>query len=124
LKTDDGLNNVFKSIFIPSLGRKNVGLKNGKLITFSIIGLATISVLSKIYSNNQYSKFLAANDQVTLDKSYDNANIANKAHLISAGLGITIYSFNLVSVFSKGRKNKANYQYDNLPFKKNDIVAY
>ncbi len=124
LKTDDGPNNVFKSIFIPSLGRKNVGLKNGNLITFSIIGLATISVLSKIYSNNQYSKFLAANDQVTLDKSYENANIANKAHLISAGLGITIYSINLVSVFSKGRKNKANYQYDNLPFKKNDIVAY
>lgn len=107
-KKSDGPGNVLYSVFIPSIGRNNVGLKNGTSWTLAIIGLAAISIGSKLYSNTEYDKFIKANDQLTLDKSYKNANDSNKIALISAGLGLTLYSINLYSVFTKGLKNKKN----------------
>ena len=111
-KKSDGPGNVLYSVFIPSMGRNNVGLKNGTSWTLAILGLAAISVGSKLYSNAEYNKFLKANGQVELDKSYKNANASNKISLISAGLGLTLYSINLYSVFSKGTKNKKNPNYN------------
>jgi len=107
-KKSDGPGNVFYSVFIPSIGRNNVGLKNGTSWTLAILGLAALSIGSKLYSNNEYDKFLKSNDQLELDKSYKNANDSNKIALISAGLGITLYAINLSSVFTKGLKNKKN----------------
>ena len=104
----DGPGNMFYSVFIPSVGRNNVGLKNGNSWTFAILGLTAISVGSKLLSNSEYDKFLNANDQITLDKTYENANNLNKISIVSGGLGITLYSYNLLSVFSKGIKNKKN----------------
>jgi hypothetical protein len=105
---NDGPGNAIYSVFIPSVGRNKVGLKNGKTWTLGIIGLAAIAVGSKYYSNLQYDKFLIANDQSSLDKSYNNANIANKISLVSAGLSATLYTINIVSVLSKGINNKKN----------------
>jgi len=121
----DGPNNVLKSIFIPSVGRNNVGLKNGKSITMVILGLAALSIGSKLYSNSEYNKFLNSNDQITLDKTYQNANNFNKVALVSAGLGITLYSYNLFSVFAKGKKNLRNQISSNsLPSKNDKIILY
>lgn len=124
LQTKGGPTNVFKSAIIPSLGRNSVGLKKGALINIAIIGLAALSVGSKLYSNKEYNKFLQANDQFTLNKAYNNANLSNQIFLVSTGLGLTIYSTNLISVFSKGLKNRAKNKNIVIVPSKDDIVIY
>jgi hypothetical protein len=125
IKRLDGPSNVLKSVFIPSAGRSKVGLTNGKLINIAIFSLAALSISSKLYSNSEYRKFLNANNQKDLDQSYQNANSTNKVSLISAGLGITIYSYNLISVFSKGKQNQNNLNSNNmLPEKSDKILLF
>ena len=116
LKCSTGPINAYLSLIYPGLGTYNVGLKQQgikKMKSFSFFAAAT--VLSKIFSNVSYNKYLNSTDQSEIDKHYQNANISNKIFLgsllVSACFYIEDFSFSL----KRGKLNRRkieDYDYD------------
>jgi hypothetical protein len=50
------------------------------------------SIFSKLYSVNQYNKYLKATDQTASDRFYRNANVGQRIALISAGFAISFHA--------------------------------
>ena len=96
------------SAIMPGLGTLKVTYGNkgwGRLTSFLL--LSSVAVGSKLYSDEQYAKYLTATSLVDADNYYNNANNANKLAFITGGLSATIYLYDIFWVFSKGLKNKS-----------------
>lgn len=97
---------VFLSILMPGMGTLKVsyGKKGwGRFTNFLLT--SGIALGSKIYSENQYNKYLEAKDQMEIDKYYNIANISHKISLISTGISASIYLYDIFWVISNGSKN-------------------
>ena len=83
-----------------SYGKKGLGRS---LIFFSTL---LIAIVSNNNSNKQYEAYLnEKNDQRQMNIYYNNANTSHQIALISGGISASIYLYDVIWVFSKGRKN-------------------
>ena len=83
-----------------SYGKKGFGRS---LIFFSTL---LIAIVSNNNSNKQYEAYLnEKNDQRQMNIYYNNANTSHQIALISGGISASIYLYDVIWVFSKGRKN-------------------
>ena len=98
---------AINSMVFPGWGTKKVSYgKKGlgrSLIFFSTL---LIAIVSNNNSNKQYEAYLnEKNDLSLMNIHYKNANLSHKVALISCGISASIYLYDVIWVFSKGRKN-------------------
>lgn len=105
-----GPSNMFLSLLLPGLGVKNVtgGEKNGYERTVITYGLFAVSAGCKLYSVNQYNKYLSATDQYKIDTYFNTANSYNKYFIAAAATGIVVWVYDVIWVANKGFKNRKN----------------
>ena len=121
-KNNTGPLNVFFSMLLPGLGTNRVTYKqegNIKMIYFLLS--ATVSGVSKYYSNQFYQKYQNATSIDDLENNYMIANNLNKVYLISGGIGATIYIYDFFYVLSRGFKNKTEQRRINSSLK-NQVI--
>jgi len=101
--------NAILSIFIPGLGDKWVtgglspAINKKATITYSLLFAGAVS---KIYSNNQYRKYLNEYDPILYEEYYRNANISNKVYNILLPAGVLYWIYDIYWVYKKGMENK------------------
>jgi|WetSurMetagenome_2_1015567.scaffolds.fasta_scaffold00376_14 hypothetical protein len=105
-RNNNGPINSAYSLILPGWGTLKVsdGNKGKGRMTLFLLSTA-ISAGCKIYSNNEYNKFIESNGSSTGEDHYNNANIANQAFLVSGGIAASIYIYDFIWVFRKGIKN-------------------
>ena len=105
---NDGAGNVLLSILIPGLGDHRVshGKRKGIGITLSTCGLIGAGVGLKLFSNNEYKKYLAVTTQNEMDKYYKTANVTNKLFYGSVIVAGCIWLSDIIWVACKGKQNK------------------
>lgn len=98
--------NALFSLVIPGSGSLLVsyGKKGWSRFTWFLIS-SGVGIGSKYYSNKQYRSYLDATNQTDIDTYYSNANILNKIAIISGGVSVSIYLYDIIWAFSKGCKN-------------------
>ena len=102
-----GPSSVFYSMIMPGMGTLKVtgGEKGWGRFTWFVLSTG-LAVSSKIYSNEQYNKYLNAANSSDSAVHYDNANLSNKVALVSGGISASIYVYDIFWVLSKGAQNK------------------
>lgn len=94
------------SAFMPGMGTLKVSYGEKGRGRFACFVLSTgLSITSKLFSNEQYNRYLGATTQAEIDKFYDNANLSHKISLLSGGISASIYLYDIIWVFSKGVQN-------------------
>ena len=94
------------SAFMPGVGTLKVSYGEKGWRRFACFVLSTgLSISSKLFSNEQYNRYLVATTQAEIDKFYNNANLSHKISLISGGISASIYLYDIIWVFSKGVQN-------------------
>lgn len=121
-KTGAGPSCVFYSMIMPGMGTLKVthGEKGWERFAWFFIS-SSLAVGSKLYSDDMYKKYLTATNQKDIDDYYKNANISNKAFLLSGSIAASIYLYDVIWVFSKGIKNKIDTKYLRKQLRKNPI---
>jgi len=94
------------SLIMPGMGTLKVsyGEKGWGRLTCFLLSSA-VSVGAKLYSDQNYERYLRSTNIIDQDQFYEQANIANKVFLVSAGLSATIYTYDFFWVISRGIKN-------------------
>ncbi|MDA9257810.1 tetratricopeptide repeat protein [bacterium] len=94
------------SLIMPGMGTLKVsyGEKGWGRLTCFLLSSA-VSVGAKLYSDQNYERYLSSTNIVEQGQFYEQANIANKIFLGSATLSATIYTYDFFWVISKGIKN-------------------
>ena len=94
------------SLIMPGMGTLKVsyGEKGWGRLTCFLLSSA-VSAGAKLYSDQNYERYLNSTNIVEQDQFYEQANIANKVFLVSAGLSATIYTYDFFWVISRGIKN-------------------
>jgi tetratricopeptide (TPR) repeat protein len=84
--------------------------EKGKGTLTAFLFSAAIAVGSKIYADRQFEKYKDPRNVGDKEKFYTNANTANKIFLISGGLSVSIYIYDITSYIfhAKNKKNKNN----------------
>jgi hypothetical protein len=96
------------SMIMPGMGTLKVtyGKKGWGRFTCFLLS-SGLAIGSKLYSDAQYKSYLGASatSQADIDRYYNNANRSHKIALISGGISVSIYLYDLIWVVSKGSKN-------------------
>jgi hypothetical protein len=102
--------NALYSAILPGWGLRRVSYNKQKgLDRFAMVAIPmAFSYLSRAASNANYQKYINATQQTEIDKFYNAANNWNKMAYISAGIGVSLYVYDIVSTFNLGVKNLRN----------------
>lgn len=99
---------VLLSVLVPGLGDFNA--TNGKKIgigkTLTSYGLIMAGIGSKLYSVGEYSQYLAATNQATMNTHYTNANYSNYAFYGLTAAGLAVWFLDILWVANKESQNK------------------
>lgn len=97
---------TINSMVFPGWGTTKVSYgKKGWGRSLSFFSTLLIAIVSNNYSNKQYEAYLNETDQRQMNIYYNNANTSHQIALISGGISASIYLYDVIWVFSKGRKN-------------------
>ena len=108
-KCKTGPSNAVFSLIYPGLGQykvTNKQLGKDKMKLFGVI--AGTSLISKLYSNFKYNKYLSSTNQTDIDRHYESANNANKVFFSTFLLSTCFYIEDFIYTIKKGNKNKQN----------------
>jgi hypothetical protein len=106
IKSYSGSGQVFKSMLLPGWGSRQVTKnKYTKHISKVFITGAALCVGSWLYANKQYQDYLNAQNQSSMLKSYQQANIAHKVFYCTGAMLGVIYTFDIGYALIKGFKN-------------------
>ena len=124
-KSNSGSASFLYSMLLPGWGTLKVshGKKGtGRLILYTLT--AGLSILSKISSDNNYTKYLNTTNVSAANSLYNKANTSNKISLISGAIATSVYFYDIIWVIRKGSSNakkaRQNKQYLNSP---NNIIS-
>ena len=102
---------IIGSMFLPGLTEiKSYDRNKGKLMMGAFFLSAALSIGSKIYSDSQFHKYKDPLNYQNRNKYYTNANTANKVFLISGGIAITVYLYDITAIII----GKKSHGYRNL----------
>lgn len=93
------------SVLMPGMGSVKLsgGKKGwGRFACFIVSGGVAAGL--KLYSNQQYNKYLSATDQASMNKYYNSSNKANHWFWISGGVAASIYLWDIAWVVTKSIK--------------------
>jgi hypothetical protein len=106
VKSYSGSRHVFKSMILPGWGSKQVAKnKYTKHVSKFFITGAALCVGSWLYANKQYQDYLNAQNQSSMLKAYQQANIANKVFLCTGAMVGVIYTIDIGYTIVRGLKN-------------------
>lgn len=94
------------SLIMPGMGTLKVSYGEKGWARFTCFLLSSVvSASSKVYSDMNYQKYLNSTNPEEMTKFYDQANIAHKLFLTTAGISATVYTYDFFWVISRGVKN-------------------
>lgn len=98
--------NALHSVLIPGWGSHIVSNGEvGKKRLKSFLWCVGVASILKLYTNAEYEKYKNATDQDEMDRFYSNANKGQKLFLLTGGIGLSIYVYDIYWAFRKGLKN-------------------
>ncbi len=108
-KCKTGPKNAIYSLLCPGLGQYRVTNKQKGIYKIKgFLVIASTTILSKLYSDYSYNKYLNSNDQSEMDRHYESANISNKIFLSGVLVSTCFYFEDIIYTLKKGKSNKKN----------------
>lgn len=99
---------ALKSMVIPGWGTRAVTYgKRGGGATVSFLVFGGLAAGMKIFSMHRYNQFKSTSDVTRAGLYYNEANLANKVFLVTGGIAATVYVYDVLRAFKKGRKIRA-----------------
>ena len=111
-----GPGNAAYSLLVPGLGDYYVADPAGMKIkpyyrTIAAYGLVGYGLIERINANNKYDDYNNSTNRDEFDDLYDKANKANHRSQIAIGMGVAVWTFDVVWVIIKGAKNNKENKY-------------
>jgi hypothetical protein len=106
IKSYSGSGQVFKSMLLPGWGSRKVAEnKYTKHISKFFVSSAALCIGSLLYSQKKYQDYLNAQDQSSMSKAYQKANLAHKVYYCTGFIIGAIYTIDIGYTLIKGFKN-------------------
>ena len=104
------------SLLVPGMGDYYVASQANMKIkpyyrTIAAYGLVGYGLYERINSNNKYDEYKSSTNTAEFDELYEKANNANHRSHIALGLGIAVWTYDVVWVLVKGTKNNKENKY-------------